>query len=125
MPRASTRSRSWSRATSAGSSSAPAASRAPTAAARPNACGRRRGCALVERLRIRVAVGFDAVGAVHQLLAAHAGTRLDERYAADGIEIEVELPADRRADFEQALRDGTRGQARVSLVADRASRPAP
>lgn len=72
--------------------------------------------ALVERLRLRVAAGFDAVGAVHQLLAAHAGTRLHERCAADGIEVEVELPADRRAGFEQALRDSTRGQARVSRV---------
>lgn len=72
--------------------------------------------ALVERVRVRVAAGFDAVGAVHQALAAHAGLRLHERCAPDGIEIEVELPADRRAGFEQALRDGTRGQARLSLV---------
>ena len=74
--------------------------------------------ALVERLRLRVTAAFDAVGPVHQLLAAYAGTRLEERYAPDGIEVEVELPADRRAGFEQALRDSTRGHARVSLVGE-------
>jgi putative IMPACT (imprinted ancient) family translation regulator len=72
--------------------------------------------ALVEFLRIRIAVPFEAVGAVHQLLAAHAALRLVEAYAPDGIEIEVELPADRRAAFEQALRDSTRGRAQVRLL---------
>jgi len=72
--------------------------------------------ALVEKHRIRIDVPFDAVGAVHQLLAAHAGLRLDEGYAPDGIALEVELPADHRAAFEQALRDSTRGRAQVSLL---------
>jgi putative IMPACT (imprinted ancient) family translation regulator len=72
--------------------------------------------ALLERLRLRVAVAFDTIGTVHQLLATHAGLRLDERYAPDGIELDLDLPADRRAAFEQALRDATRGDARVRLL---------
>lgn len=68
---------------------------------------------LVERLRLRLLLPFDAVGVVHPLLAAHGAIRTGERYAADGVELEVELAADRSAAFAVALRDATRGAARV------------
>lgn len=69
---------------------------------------------LVERLRLRLLLPFDAVGVVHPLLAAHGAIRLGEQYAADGVELEVELAADRSAAFAVALRDATRGAARVA-----------
>lgn len=68
---------------------------------------------LVERVRLRLLLPFDAVGVVHPLLAAHGAIRTGERYAADGVELEVELAADRSAAFAVALRDATRGAARV------------
>lgn len=69
---------------------------------------------LVERVRLRLLLPFDAVGVVHPLLAAHGAIRTGERYAADGVELEVELAADRSAAFAVALRDATRGAARVA-----------
>ena len=69
---------------------------------------------LVERVRLRLLLPFDAVGVVHPLLAAHGAIRLGEQYAADGVELEVELAADRSAAFAVALRDATRGAARVA-----------
>lgn len=73
---------------------------------------------LVERVRLRLLLPFDALGVVHPLLAAHGAVRAGERYAADGLELEVELPADRSGAFAAALRDATRGAARVARAGD-------
>ena len=69
----------------------------------------------VERVtwvRLRAVVGYDAVTATHQLLAAHGGRTAGERYAAD-VRFDLDLPEGAAAAFASALRDATRGRALV------------
>lgn len=68
-------------------------------------------CVLVDEVDRDVRCGFDQVGVVYALLAAHQAQRLDERHSADGILLHLRLPADRAAGFRIALRDATRGRA--------------
>ncbi len=69
----------------------------------------------VERVtwvRLRAVVGYDAVAAAQQLVAAHGGRVTGEAYAAD-VRYDLELPEAAVADFARALRDATRGRARL------------
>lgn len=67
---------------------------------------------LIETARLAVHVAFDDLGIVHAALAAHAASKLDERFDADGARIELELPADNVDALKARLRDGTRDRAR-------------
>ena len=69
----------------------------------------------VEWAGCRVTVGYADVAAVQQLVPAHEGRFLAETYAAD-VTYAVELPAGRLPAFAAAVRDATRGQARVEPV---------
>jgi uncharacterized YigZ family protein len=62
--------------------------------------------------RLRAVVGYDAVAAVQQLVAAHGGRVAGEAYAAD-VRYDLELPEAAAADFARALRDATRGRAHI------------
>jgi uncharacterized YigZ family protein len=69
----------------------------------------------VERVtwvRLRAVVAYDAVTATRQLAASHGGRVTAERYAAEA-DFDLELPEGTAADFMGALRDATRGRARV------------
>jgi putative IMPACT (imprinted ancient) family translation regulator len=68
---------------------------------------------LIELAQIAIACGFEHVGAVHQLIAQFGAEKRAETFASDGLHFAVELPRDRVAALQNALRDATRGQARI------------
>jgi uncharacterized YigZ family protein len=79
----------------------------------------------VERVtwvRLRAVVGYDAVTAVQQLVAAHGGRVAGESYAAD-VRYDLDLPDGAADAFARALRDATRGRAQVEMPAARAGGP--
>ena len=74
--------------------------------------------ATVERVtwvRVRAVVDYAAVSAVQQLAAAHGGRVAAEEYGAD-VRYELDLPAGAEDAFARALRDATRGRARVDVA---------
>jgi uncharacterized YigZ family protein len=78
--------------------------------------------ATVERVtwvRLHAVVGYDAVSAAQQLLAAHDGRVAAETYAAD-VRYDLELPEGSADAFARALRDATRGRALVGPPGDAA-----
>lgn len=56
---------------------------------------------------------FAHAATVHALLAGCGATKLDEHYAADGLSLHLRLPATGLEPLARALRDATRGQARL------------
>lgn len=68
---------------------------------------------LVELAQASIACGFGHVGAVHQLIAQFGAGKRGEAFTGEGLRIEVELPRERLAPLQIALRDATRGQARL------------
>ena len=56
---------------------------------------------------------FDAIGAVHAALAAFGAHKLDEHFAADGVRLRLQLPAERVPALQAQLRDATRDRVRV------------
>ena len=74
-------------------------------------CARR--TELVEYVDCELAFGFADTGAVHAALDAHAATRLDEHFTAEGTRLSVRLRADRRDALREQLRDATRDRARL------------
>jgi uncharacterized YigZ family protein len=64
---------------------------------------------------IRAVVGYEAVAVTQQLVAAHGGRVAGEDYAAE-VCYDLELPEAAVAVFVAALRDATRGRARLELV---------
>ncbi len=67
---------------------------------------------LVAMATLRIAGPFDALGSIHAALAAHAATKTDERFDADGAVLDLSLPADRIDDLKLRLRDATRNRIR-------------
>jgi putative IMPACT (imprinted ancient) family translation regulator len=61
----------------------------------------------------RLHVPFEAIGVVHPLLDAYAARKLDEHYEADGAHWRLQLPTSAWEPLAIALRDATRGQARL------------
>ena len=68
---------------------------------------------LIERVRASVVCGFEHVGAVHQLLARFEAIRHDEAYTDEGVRIGLDVPRPQLQPLQTALRDATRGQARL------------
>ncbi len=64
---------------------------------------------LIVRDRIRLRVGFDALGALHTCMQQYDAQKFDERFDADGVEVDVDVQRDRIDAFWQSLRDATRG----------------
>ncbi|MBB5014899.1 IMPACT family protein [Rehaibacterium terrae] len=71
---------------------------------------------LVDTCEADIAAGFEHAGTLHTLLAQHQAEKLDEHYAADGLRLRIRLPADRLDALAAALRDATRGQARLETT---------
>ncbi len=69
---------------------------------------------LIERARIGIDCQYEHVGAIHQLLAQFSAEKLDETFAGDGLHFDIELPRDRLEALQIAVRDATRGQAKVT-----------
>jgi uncharacterized YigZ family protein len=68
---------------------------------------------LIETTHITIACGFDHVGTVHQLIAQFGAAKRAETFTDDGLRFEIELPRERVSALQNALRDATRGQARI------------
>lgn len=70
-----------------------------------------------QRLRFRVSCDFAFSDALHRLLAQHQADKVGERYPGEGIEINVEVNEERFKPLCEALREASRGQARVGRAA--------
>jgi len=69
--------------------------------------------ALVERTRATLACGFEHVGTAHQLAAQFGAVKRDEAFSGDGLRLDLDVPRERLQALQSALRDATRGQARL------------
>lgn len=77
-------------------------------------CLRRAGRLEVRpKLRLRVQVPFDHIGAVYPIVDRLQAARLGESYEADGLNLEVEIDEVQADALRVALRDATRGKARI------------
>lgn len=75
-------------------------------------CARR--TELIEYVDCELDFGFGDTGAVHAALEAHAATRLEEHFTAEGTRLSVRLRADRRDALREQLRDATRDRAHLA-----------
>ena len=73
---------------------------------------------LVERASLSIACGFEHVGAVHLLIAQFGADKRAEAFTDSGLRLDIELPRDRLAPLQNALRDATRGQVRIEEAAE-------
>ncbi|MGY6517332.1 MAG: IMPACT family protein [Lysobacteraceae bacterium] len=78
---------------------------------------------LVVLRRVEVEAGFALSGPVHALLEAHGARKLGESFDSRGVRLSLELPEAQLDPFARALRDVSRGQARL-LGLDRPGRDA-
>ena len=72
--------------------------------------------AVIALRALQLHCGFEHTGAIHALLSQHQAQKISENYRADGIDIELWVPESRCAPLCDAVRDATRGQARVLTV---------
>ncbi len=68
---------------------------------------------LVDLVQVAISCGFDHVGAVHQLIAQFGASKRTETFTDEGLQFSIELPRERLPALQNALRDATRGQARL------------
>lgn len=68
---------------------------------------------LVDLAHAILACGFEHVGAAHQLMAQFGAVKRDEAFTGDGLRLHLDIPRDRLSALQIALRDATRGQARL------------
>jgi uncharacterized YigZ family protein len=71
---------------------------------------------LVRRQRVRIQTAFADRGHVAHFLALYAAIVFSETFTADGISMEIDLSTDQVDEFSEAIRDATRGRARISPV---------
>jgi uncharacterized YigZ family protein len=71
---------------------------------------------LLPRVTLRVEAPFEVLGALHPLLEQHGAERGAEAYSADGLSLELRVREDRAESLERALRDATRGRAKVTVL---------
>jgi putative IMPACT (imprinted ancient) family translation regulator len=67
---------------------------------------------------VRIACGFEHVGAIHQLIAQFGAEKCAETFTDSGLRLDIELPRERIAPLQNALRDATRGQARIEETSE-------
>jgi uncharacterized YigZ family protein len=89
-------------------------------------CLRQAECVpVVATVRALLRCGFAHASTAHALITIHAAQKLGERYDADGLELDLELP---EANFEAlaaTLRDATRGQGGLIRHSDGNARASP
>jgi uncharacterized YigZ family protein len=73
---------------------------------------------IIEMVTVLISCDFSHAGTVHALLGQFAASVLDQRYHAEGLHIEVNVPRERLRALEHALRDATRGQAQIGPPGD-------
>ncbi len=71
---------------------------------------------LRHKVRVRIQAGFDAIGRVYTLMEQYGAEKRDQKYTAEGVEIEVLLFEDCLDDFSSALRDASRGSVGVQRL---------
>lgn len=77
-------------------------------------CLRRAGrVPLVAMRTLELRAGFDDIGAVHAALAGFGAEKLEERFTADGVELQVSLPAASTKGLQVQLRNATRDRVKV------------
>jgi uncharacterized YigZ family protein len=59
---------------------------------------------------------FALAGAVHALLRQHGAEKCDEQFTADGMRLDLRVPADRVVVLTTAIGDVSRGRARLQSV---------
>jgi uncharacterized YigZ family protein len=76
-------------------------------------------CTVVPLCEARLRAGFAHSGAVHGLLAQFGASKLAEDFEPDGVVLRLRIPCDNARPLGEALRDATRGEARLDVdVAD-------
>jgi len=70
---------------------------------------------LVAMREVTVRCGFEDIGSVHAALAAFGAEKRDEAFDADGVRLQVVLPATRVGALQAQLRDATRDRAQVRV----------
>jgi uncharacterized YigZ family protein len=71
---------------------------------------------LVDQLELELRCEFALAGAVHALLKTHGAEKTAEAFDTDGLVLGLRLPSDRHDDLQRALRDLSRGRARLRRV---------
>lgn len=80
---------------------------------------------VVETVMAALRCGFAHANTAHALIAAHDARKLGERYDADGLELELELPEANFDALAATLRDATRGQGELIWHSDGDTRAGP
>jgi uncharacterized YigZ family protein len=70
---------------------------------------------LVAMREVTVRCGFEDIGSVHAALAAFGAEKRDEAFDANGVRLQVILPATRVVALQAQLRDATRDRAQVRV----------
>jgi uncharacterized YigZ family protein len=68
---------------------------------------------LIAMAALELLAGFDDIGAVHAALALHGAEKLAETFLADGVRLQLSLPAVRLDALKARLRDATRDRVRI------------
>jgi uncharacterized YigZ family protein len=68
---------------------------------------------LIAMAALELHAGFDDIGAVHAALALHGAEKLAETFLADGVRLQLSLPAVRLDALKARLRDATRDRVRI------------
>jgi uncharacterized YigZ family protein len=68
---------------------------------------------LIAMAMLELHAGFDDIGAVHAALALHGAEKLAETFLADGVRLQLSLPAVRLDALKARLRDATRDRVRI------------
>lgn len=71
---------------------------------------------VVPHVTARLHCAFEHAASAHAALSAHAATKLDESYDAEGLTLTLHLPQAQLDALAATLRDASRGQARLALI---------
>jgi uncharacterized YigZ family protein len=68
---------------------------------------------LIAMATLELHAGFDDIGAVHAALTLHGAEKRAETFLANGVRLQLSLPADRLDALKARLRDATRDRVRI------------
>jgi len=72
-------------------------------------------CTVIAMREMELHCGFEHTGIAHTLIQQHQAHKIGENYRADGLTIRLTLPDAMQQPLADALRDATRGQARLLI----------